>query len=35
VTWSAGTPATSSTISPRPARISCSVMAMGCVLSFL
>src|SRR5580693_4089440 len=28
VTWSAGTPATSSTISPRPARISGSVMAM-------
>src|ERR1035437_889896 len=28
VTWSAGTPATSSMISPRPARISCSVMDM-------
>src|SRR5215469_8687227 len=29
VTWSAGTPATSSMISPRPVRISCSVMAIG------
>src|SRR5271165_2317837 len=34
VTWSAGTPATSSMISPRPARISCSVMAIGLLFSF-
>src|SRR5580698_478421 len=32
VTSSAGTPATSSMISPRPARISCSVMAIGVLL---
>jgi hypothetical protein len=35
VTWSAGTPATSSMISPRPARISCSVMAMMIALLLL
>src|SRR5580700_2306609 len=35
VTWSAGTPATSSTISPSPVRISWSVMAMGRALSFV
>src|SRR5260370_22499398 len=35
VTSSAGTPATSSMISPRPVWISCSVIAMGCVFSFV
>src|SRR5689334_7323581 len=35
VTSSAGTPATSSMISPRPVRISSSVIAMGCVVSFV
>src|SRR5262252_727926 len=35
VTSSAGTPATSSMISPRPVWISVSVIAMGCVFSFV
>src|SRR5215469_5836195 len=35
VTSSAGTPATSSTISPRPVWISSAVIAMGCVFSFV
>src|SRR5215470_15103174 len=34
-TSSAGTPATSSMISPRPVRISSSVIGIGCVFSFV